>query len=161
MFSTKSCKNLAKTKNQKKSTLWPNGYLLAPHSLWSFVFFVFSKFFCFKLKVAKTSRKPKTKKQILDTMALWLPLGPTYSVEFCFLFFFSIREVFLFLTKNKQKPRQNQNQNKKNKLSTLWPYGYPLAPHSLWGFVFFFLFCFFFDFLPTSGRRFAKKNINL
>ena len=49
--------------------------------------------------------------------------------------------------------KTRENQKKKANISTLWPYGYPLAPHSLWSlfFLFFLVFSSFFLFLTKSG----------
>ena len=57
------------------------------------------------------------------------------------------------MTKNLEKTKET----KKTKLSTLWPYGYPLAPHrshSLWSF--FLVSRVFFWFLTKSGKNREK-----
>ena len=62
------------------------------------------------------------------------------------------------MTKNFEKTIKAQ---KKTKLSTLWPSGYPLVPHSLWGLVVFFVFSKFFLFLtkrqkPRENKKHTK-----
>ena len=55
-----------------------------------------------------------------------------------------------FSLQHQKKTRENKN--KKANISSLWPYGYPLAPHSLWSLFFVFLgFLKFFLFLTKSG----------
>ena len=134
-FLTKNWKTSRKPKNKKIDAIWPNGYILAPHSLWSFVFFglcVFSGscglFRCLTKKWQKPRENKQQKNKALDRMALWLPLGPTSSVELfvsrCFFVWF-LAEI-VAKTSRKQK---------NTKLSTLWPYGYPW-PHIFCGFFF-------------------------
>ena len=62
------------------------------------------------------------------------------------------------MSKNFEKTIKAQ---KKTKLSTLWPSGYPLVPHSLWGLVVFFVFSKFFLFLtkrqkPRENKKHTK-----
>ena len=139
-FWPKTTKNLEKTKKHTKapklSTLWPYGYPLAPHSLWSF-FFGFSRvFFCFWPKVAKTSRKQKHTKAP-KLLTLWPVCG-----------------VFFVFGQKWQTPPENKKTS-----------GYPLAPHSLWSLFFlvfssFFFSSFFFWFLTKSCKNLEKTKKN-
>ena len=69
---------------------------------------------------------------------------------FCFLF----SGGFLVFDQKLQKPGE------KRQLSTLWPYGYPLAPHSLF-FVFSRLFWFVTKSCKNLEKQKTKKNIKI
>ena len=126
-FLTKNWKTSRKPKNKKIDAIWPNGYTLAPHSLWSFVFFglcVFSGscglFRCLTKKWQKPRENKQQKNKALDRMALWLPLGPTSSVELfvsrCFFVWF-LAEI-VAKTSRKQK---TQNSRRYGPMATLGP----------------------------------------
>ena len=113
----------------KLSTLWPYGYSLAPHSLWSFVFFCFlfsGGFLVFDQKL----QKPGEKRQLSTLWPYGYPLAP-HSL------FFVFSRLFWFVTKS---CKNLEKQKTKKNIKIAHPNSLPLLPP--WALQFCILFVF-------------------
>ena len=112
-----------------------------------FCFFWFSRVFWFLTQSAKNLEK--TKNKTLDT--IWRPPWPHVV---CGVLFFLVFSGFLVFDPKCQKPRENKKQNSRHYMAT------PLAPCSLWSFVFFcffLVFSRFFCFCPKVPKTSRKQ----
>ena len=109
-----------------------------PHIVCGVLFFVclFSQVFLLcDQKFSKTPRKQKTEKKT-KLLTLWSLPTPwphiVCGIVFCFL------DVFWFLAKSSKNSRKHKNKKTQKTLDAMALYRLPLAPRSLWSFVFCF-----------------------